>query len=110
MIKTYGLTHVALCVRDVERSFRFYQKVFGVVEVYRADGFIQAQTPGSRDVLVFEKNEAKAGKGGGIVHFGFRLIDPADVEAAARAGKRGGGKGLSQGGLCPGRPSGLPVG
>lgn len=56
MIKTYGLTHIALAVRGVNRSLRFYQQVLGVVEVYRSDGFVQAQTPGSRDVIVFEEN------------------------------------------------------
>jgi len=45
MVKTYGLTHIALAVRDVKRSFEFYQKVLGVVAVYEGEGFIQAQTP-----------------------------------------------------------------
>ena len=47
MVETYGLTHVALAVRDPERSLRFYQQVLGVVEVFREPGFIQAQTPGA---------------------------------------------------------------
>lgn len=34
MVKTYGLTHVALAVQDAEISSRFYQKVFGAVETY----------------------------------------------------------------------------
>lgn len=98
MIKTYGLTHLALAVRDVERAFRFYQQVFGAVEVYRCEGFIQAQTPGSRDVLMFEeKKSAQAGKSGGIAHFGFRLTDPADIDAAVLEVKRAGGKILSPG-------------
>lgn len=105
MIKTYGLTHLALAVRDVERSFRFYQHVFGAVEVYRSDGFIQAQTPGSRDVLVFEeKNIAQAGKSGGVAHFGFRLTDPADIDAAVREVECAGGKILSHGEFVPGEP------
>jgi catechol 2,3-dioxygenase-like lactoylglutathione lyase family enzyme len=105
MIKTYGLTHLALTVRDVERSFRFYQQVFGAVEVYRGEGFIQAQTPGSRDVLVFEeKKSAQAGKSGGIAHFGFRLTDPADIDAAVREVGRAGGKILSHGEFVPGEP------
>jgi catechol 2,3-dioxygenase-like lactoylglutathione lyase family enzyme len=63
MIKTYGLTHVALAVRDAERSLRFYQQVFGVIPVYRGNGFIQAQTPGTRDVLVFEEKPGRLAKG-----------------------------------------------
>jgi catechol 2,3-dioxygenase-like lactoylglutathione lyase family enzyme len=77
MIKTHSLPHIALAVRDVERSLRFYSQVFGAVEVYREGGFLQAQTPGSRDVLVFEESDGKVGESGGIAHFGFRLVDPA---------------------------------
>ena len=43
-IRTYGLTHIALSVRDARQSLRFYQKVFGVIAVYEEEGFIQAQT------------------------------------------------------------------
>jgi metallothiol transferase len=104
MVKTHGLTHVALAVVDAERSLRFYQRVFGVKLVYRESGFIQAQTPGSRDVLVFEENAPRTGKRGGIAHFGFRLTDPGDIEAAAKAVTRAGGTILSKGEFCPGEP------
>ena len=105
MVKTYGLTHVALAVRDASRASRFYRRVFGAVEVYRSDGFAQLQTPGTRDVLVLEeKRGAKAGQSAGIAHFGFRLTDPRDIDAAARAVKRAGGKVLDQGEFVPGEP------
>jgi catechol 2,3-dioxygenase-like lactoylglutathione lyase family enzyme len=104
MVRTHGLTHVALAVADAERSLRFYRKVFGVKLVYRESGFIQAQTPGSRDVLVFEEGASRTGKRGGIAHFGFRLINPADIDAAARAVTKAGGKILSRGEFCPGEP------
>ena len=104
MIKTFGLTHIALAVKDARRSFDFYRKVFGVVKVYDDGGFIQAQTPGSRDVLVFDESAPRTGKRGGIEHFGFRLTKPKDVEAAAKAVKQAGGKILDQGEFCPGEP------
>ena len=104
MIKTYGLTHVALAVRDVDRASRFYRQVFGAVEVYRQNGFVQLQTPGARDVLVFEKNAKAAGKTGGITHFGFRLQNPNDIDAAARAVKKAGGTVKKQGEFVPGEP------
>jgi catechol 2,3-dioxygenase-like lactoylglutathione lyase family enzyme len=104
MIKTHGLTHIALGVRDAERSLRFYQKLFGVVEVFRKDGFIQVQTPGSWDVIVFEENASSAGKVGGVVHFGFRLVEPADIDAVVREVESAGGRVLSRGEFCPGEP------
>ena len=35
MIKTHGLTHISLAVKDPDRSLKFYQQVFGVKEYYR---------------------------------------------------------------------------
>ena len=54
MIRTYGLTHLPLGVEDPERALLLYQKVLGDIPVFREPGFIQTQTPGSRDVLVAE--------------------------------------------------------
>lgn len=105
MIKTYGLTHLALAVRDVTRAARFYHLVFGAVVVYKGAGFVQLQTPGARDVLVLEERDrAKAGTSGGIAHFGFRLQNPRDVDAAALAIKRAGGTIKEQGEFVPGEP------
>jgi catechol 2,3-dioxygenase-like lactoylglutathione lyase family enzyme len=103
-IRTHGLTHVALAVRDPKRAFQFYHDVFGAVAVYQEAEFIQAQTPGSRDVIVFEKAPERAGSAGGIIHFGFRLTDAADIKRAKRAVEAAGGTVLSQGEFCPGEP------
>jgi len=35
MIGTFGLTHIALAVRDPDESFEFYRAVCGMVPVYR---------------------------------------------------------------------------
>jgi catechol 2,3-dioxygenase-like lactoylglutathione lyase family enzyme len=104
MIPTYGLTHVALAVRDPQRSFDFYRAIFGMAAVYEADEFIQAQTPGTRDVIVFERKPDRAGPGGGIVHFGFRLQKESDIGRAIEAVKAAGGEILSHGEFCPGEP------
>lgn len=103
-IRTHGLTHVAVAVRDPKRSLRFYQDVFGAVAVYEDESFIQAQTPGSRDVLVFEKDPERAGRAGGVVHFGFRLVEAADIKRALQVVEAAGGTILSHGEFCPGEP------
>ena len=104
MVETFGLTHVAIAVQDVDRAFRFYEEVFGMVAVYRDNGFIQAQTPGCRDVLVFEQKSDRAPGSGGIAHFGFRLVDPNDIDAAVRAVEAAGGEIVDRGAFCPGEP------
>jgi catechol 2,3-dioxygenase-like lactoylglutathione lyase family enzyme len=107
-IKTYGLTHIALVVRDAGRTAKFYKDVFGAVEVYNQDGFVQLQTPGARDVIVLEEKRgagaSPAGMSGGIAHFGFRLKDPKDIDAAAQAVSRAGGTVLTRGEFVPGEP------
>jgi catechol 2,3-dioxygenase-like lactoylglutathione lyase family enzyme len=103
-VRTHGLTHVAIAVRDPRRSLAFYRAVLGVVPVYEDDAFIQAQTPGSRDVLVFERNARAAGKRGGVAHFGFRLTRAADIERARAAIRDAGGIIIDTGEFVPGEP------
>lgn len=104
MIETHGLTHIALAVADAERSARFYEAVFGAQVVYRQAGFLQMQTPGSRDVLVFEESGERTGEAGGVAHFGFRLVRPEDIGAAIAAVQAAGGTLLDQGEFVPGEP------
>jgi catechol 2,3-dioxygenase-like lactoylglutathione lyase family enzyme len=104
MIKTYGLTHMAIAVRDPARAYAFYRAVLGMEAVYTESDFIQAQTPGARDVLVFERAPARAGRKGGVAHFGFRLTRPEDISKALQAVKSAGGRILSRGEFCPGEP------
>ena len=103
MIKTHGLTHISLTVKDPDRSLKFYQQVFGVKEYYRDEDSIQVQGPGPHDVIAFER-DARAGKPGGITHFGFRLTTPKDIEKAVKDVKRAGGKILRRGEFAPGFP------
>ena len=104
MVKTYGLTHLALAVRDVERSLRFYQQVFGVEAYFREDGRIHVKTPGCHDVITFDQHAPAPGTGGGVIHFGFRLQTPSDIDEAVREVERAGGKVLRRGEFSPGFP------
>jgi catechol 2,3-dioxygenase-like lactoylglutathione lyase family enzyme len=103
-ISTYGLTHIALGVKEPSRAFEFYRAVFGMVAVYQQNDFIQAQTPGTRDVLVFERTKHRTGASGTIAHFGFRLTNPADIDRAAAAVRKAGGSVIEQGEFVPGEP------
>jgi catechol 2,3-dioxygenase-like lactoylglutathione lyase family enzyme len=104
MIKTHGLTHISLAVKDPDLSLKFYTQVFGVKEYYRDDESIQVQGPGPHDVIAFERDARAAGKRGGITHFGFRLTSPRDIEKAVQEVKRAGGKILRRGEFAPGFP------
>ena len=104
MVPTYGLTHIVLSVRDLARSARFYEQLVGARTVYSDANFVQLQTPGSRDVIVLERRPRRAGKPGGIVHFGFRLRRPSDIGKAVAAAKAAGGRVKSTGEFVPGEP------
>jgi catechol 2,3-dioxygenase-like lactoylglutathione lyase family enzyme len=103
-VPTYGLSHVALAVADPARSLRFYQAVFGVVPIFQSDDLVQAQTPGTHDVLVFERSPDGAGAKGGIAHFGFRLRSAEDIGLALDAVHAAGGQIRDHGEFVPGEP------
>jgi catechol 2,3-dioxygenase-like lactoylglutathione lyase family enzyme len=103
-VRTHGMSHVALAVKDPARSLRFYEAVFGVVPVFESEDFVQAQTPGTRDVLVFERRPDDAGVAGGIAHFGFRLHHPDDIDRALAAVRAAGGRIRDHGEFVPGEP------
>ena len=102
-VATFGLTHLVLGVKDPARAYEFYRRVFGMVAVYRERDFIQAQTPGARDVLVFEQSE-RSGDSGTIPHFGFRLRDAADIDRAVSTVIEAGGIIVERGDFVPGEP------
>ena len=103
-VKTYGLTHIALLVKDLDATLFFYEKVFDMEIMYRNDDFLQVTTPGSNDIIVFEKKKADYGKTGSILHFGFRLKDPRDINEIEKRIISAGGHVTDKGEFCPGEP------
>lgn len=104
MIRTYGLAHLNLAVRDLERTLRFYERVFGLREYGRGDGLVHTQAPGRHDILTFVEDPAAAGLSGGIAHFGFRLVDANDIDRAVAEVESAGGHLLRRGEFAPGVP------
>lgn len=103
MIKTLGLTHIALPVKDVKRASAFYKKVFGAKEMYQDTDFVQVQTPGSRDIIVFVKKRSTS-KLNPDFHFGFRLQKPSGLKNILQVIKKAGGKVKETGEFVPGEP------
>lgn len=97
MVKTYGLTHINLAVQDLDRALLFYEQVFGVKEYWRDERTVHMKTPGWHDVITFEQKPEGAGTTGGIAHFGFRLVDPNEIDRAVEEAVRAGGKLLRRG-------------
>ena len=108
MITTKGLYHLHLVVRDLERALRFYADVFGMEERFRVGPhMVFLSTPGSQDLITLNQDAdaaARAGDNGGIGHFGFRLTDTSQLDAAIDAVRRGGGTLVSRGEHAPGVP------
>ncbi|MBN9385373.1 MAG: VOC family protein [Chitinophagaceae bacterium] len=102
MISTYGLTHIALPVKDVRRTAAFYEKVFGCCIMYDHGNFIQVQTPGSRDIIVFEQSPIPSDLQN--VHYGFRLMKQEDPEQLAETILSAGGTIKEKGHFASGEP------
>ena len=108
MVRTKGLYHLHLIVRDLGRSLRFYQDVFGMEEQFRAGRkAVFLSTPGSEDLITLNEDPAKAqqaGVNGGVSQFGFKLAEGSDLNAAISEVEAAGGKLLSRGEHEPGAP------
>jgi catechol 2,3-dioxygenase-like lactoylglutathione lyase family enzyme len=109
MIRTEGLTHIHLRVSDLDRSLAFYQRVFGLEEMFReGPNLVFLRTPGRRDTITLnedpDQDKARVGDSGGIAHFGFRLADDADLELAIQEVRAAGGTLVRRGEHSPGEP------
>lgn len=82
MPATFGLSHIAMKVRDLDRSVAFYAEAFGAREYFRNETTAQMIGPGPQDVLAFELMPEGAGDPGGLIHFGLRPTDPVEIDGA----------------------------
>jgi catechol 2,3-dioxygenase-like lactoylglutathione lyase family enzyme len=107
MIKTCGLTHIHLVVKDIQRSLGFYKTVFGMQEKFWAgDSLVFLNTPGSNDLITLHQSTADepTGSSGGILHFGFQLENRDDLESAISEVIAAGGALKKRGEFGPGMP------
>ena len=98
-MKTHGLNHIHIAVKDLERSLRFYG-AFGFQKVAAHDALHFLVRPGTSDVLTLNL-EAEHG----VDHFGFLLEDPADLDAAIEELEHCGGKLIERTTIGPDVPS-----
>jgi catechol 2,3-dioxygenase-like lactoylglutathione lyase family enzyme len=107
MIRTKGLTHIHLIVRDIKRSLRFYKTVFGMEVRFKSGrNLVFLNTPGRTDLVTlhFDSGLADiAGTSGGISHFGFERVKT-DLDSAIQDVETAGGKLLERGEHAPGVP------
>jgi len=107
MIRTRGLTHIHLIVRDMKRSLHFYRTAFGMRVSFKAGKkLVFLNTPGSKDMIALHQDAELArvaGTSGGISHFGFQLVKT-DLDPAIKEVKKAGGRLLERGEHAPGVP------
>ncbi len=82
-VRTIGLRHLALKVRDLAAMSRFYQDVFGMRVVWQPDAQNCYLSSGTDNLALH--HDADAGSGGALDHLGFLMASPEDVRAAAQA-------------------------
>ena len=106
VIRSRGLNHINLNVRDLSRSLRFYQDAFGLVVRFReGDDMVFIGAEGEHDLITLHQvggNEPVAG--GGVSHFGFGFDRGEPWDAVIAQIERAGGKLRNRGEHEPGQP------
>lgn len=101
MVRTRGIGHIHLVVSDIDRSLRFYQKVFGVEEAFRTGPkMIFANLPGTEQLITLHE---KPDENGDVDHVGFQFADN-DLDIAIKEVEQAGGRLVEQGEHAPGIP------
>jgi catechol 2,3-dioxygenase-like lactoylglutathione lyase family enzyme len=101
---TFGLSHIALKVADLDRAVAFYEAAFGAREYFRDGRSAQVLGPGPTDVIAFELLPEGAGQAGGVMHFGMRLTGPERLDEVIDRVVSAGGTVLSRGDFGDNQP------
>ena len=91
MPPTFGISHIAMKVADLDRAVQFYERAFGVRQYFRNATTAQVLGPGPTDVIAFELDPDGAGKAGGLIHFGLRLTNPVALDGVVAKALAAGG-------------------
>jgi catechol 2,3-dioxygenase-like lactoylglutathione lyase family enzyme len=81
MIKTNGLNHIALQVKDPERTAQFYMDLFNMEITRRTPEMTFLKTIGSTDMITLNRSDADLTPDQGMVHFGF-IVEPTQFDTA----------------------------
>ena len=90
VIRSRGLNHIQLNVRNLSRSVGFYEKGFGLKVKFRIGRRMAfLQSPGSDDLITLNNCASGEAVGnGGVAHFGFAMDAPIEecITQVTRAG------------------------
>lgn len=87
MIRTNGLYHIHLVVRDLPRALRFYRDVFGMVEEFRAGPhMVFLSTPGTSDMITLNQDPDAVARGRRQRRHRTLRLPPDRCDAAGRGG------------------------
>jgi catechol 2,3-dioxygenase len=103
MVRSFGLSHISLATQNLERSGNFYQNVFGMLIIERTEKSLVLQTPNTHDMLALELRTQSYPQAG-VLHFGFRLQTPEDLNEAITLALQFGGKLLKRGEFAKNSP------
>ena len=81
MIMTNGLNHLALPVKDPERSAQFYADLFNMDILSSSPEIAFLKTSGADDLIALNRSDAAVVSSRGTMHFGF-IVEPAQFDAA----------------------------
>lgn len=83
MISTNGLNHLALPVKDPEKSARFYADLFNMEITYSSPTVAFVKTIGATDMIALSRSEVEVVSSRDTMHFGF-WVDPEQFDEALR--------------------------